>query len=58
MWDRLKRLLARGKTILLTSHFMEEAERLCTRLVVMDHGRFVNGTRILIHLDSGSAIEF
>ena len=41
MWDRLKQLLARGKTILLTSHFMEEAERLCTRLVVMDHGRFI-----------------
>ena len=41
MWDRLKQLLARGKTILLTSHFMEEAERLCTRLVVMDRGRFI-----------------
>jgi lipooligosaccharide transport system ATP-binding protein len=41
MWDRLKQLLARGKTILLTSHFMEEAERLCTRIVVMDHGRFI-----------------
>ena len=41
MWDRLKQLLARGKTILLTSHFMEEAERLCTRIVVMDRGRFI-----------------
>ena len=41
MWDRLKQLLARGKTILLTSHFMEEAERLCSRLVVMDRGRFI-----------------
>ena len=41
MWDRLKQLLARGKTILLTSHFMEEAERLCARLVVMDRGRFI-----------------
>jgi lipooligosaccharide transport system ATP-binding protein len=41
MWDRLKQLLARGKTILLTSHFMEEAERLCTRLVVMDRGHFI-----------------
>jgi lipooligosaccharide transport system ATP-binding protein len=41
MWDRLKQLLARAKTILLTSHFMEEAERLCTRLVVMDRGRFI-----------------
>jgi lipooligosaccharide transport system ATP-binding protein len=41
MWDRLKQLLARGKTILLTSHFMEEAERLCSRLVVMDRGHFI-----------------
>ncbi|HWS73915.1 MAG TPA: ATP-binding cassette domain-containing protein [Quisquiliibacterium sp.] len=41
VWDRLKRLLARGKTIVLTTHFMEEAERLCDRLVVVDHGRLV-----------------
>src|SRR5690606_12199888 len=32
IWDRLKRLVSRGKTILLTTHFMEEAERLCDRL--------------------------
>ena len=38
IWERLRRLLAQGKTILLTTHFMEEAERLCTRLVIMDHG--------------------
>jgi len=41
IWERLKQLLARGKTILLTTHFMEEAERLCSRLVVMDRGRFI-----------------
>jgi lipooligosaccharide transport system ATP-binding protein len=43
IWERLKQLLARGKTILLTTHFMEEAERLCSRLVVMDRGRFIAG---------------
>ncbi len=39
IWDRLKQLLARGKTIVLTSHFMDEAQRLCNRLLVVDHGR-------------------
>jgi lipooligosaccharide transport system ATP-binding protein len=41
IWERLKRLLAEGKTILLTTHFMDEAERLCHRLAVMDHGRLI-----------------
>ncbi|WP_422648348.1 nodulation factor ABC transporter ATP-binding protein NodI [Cupriavidus sp. H18C1] len=39
IWDRLKSLLAAGKTILLTTHFMEEAERLCNYLCVIDGGR-------------------
>ncbi len=41
IWDRLKRLVSRGKTILLTTHFMEEAERLCDRLAIMDAGRII-----------------
>jgi lipooligosaccharide transport system ATP-binding protein len=39
MWERLKLLLQQGKSILLTTHFMDEAERLCDRLLVLDHGR-------------------
>ncbi len=39
MWERLQLLLQQGKSILLTTHFMDEAERLCDRLLVMDHGR-------------------
>ncbi len=39
MWERLQLLLQQGKSILLTTHFMDEAERLCTRLLVLDHGR-------------------
>jgi lipooligosaccharide transport system ATP-binding protein len=41
IWERLKRLVAQGKTILLTTHFMDEAERLCGRLAVMDRGRII-----------------
>lgn len=41
IWERLKTLLAAGKTILLTTHFMDEAERLCDRLAVIDHGRLI-----------------
>ena len=42
IWDRMKQLLAKGKTILLTTHFMDEAERLCTRLSIMDDGRIIS----------------
>jgi lipooligosaccharide transport system ATP-binding protein len=39
IWDRLKELTRRGVTILITTHFMDEAERLCTHLAVMDNGQ-------------------
>jgi lipooligosaccharide transport system ATP-binding protein len=41
IWERMRRLTAQGKTLLLTTHFMEEAERLCQRLAIMDHGRII-----------------
>ncbi len=41
MWDLVRGIRERGKTIFLTTHFMEEAERLCDRVAIIDHGRIV-----------------
>jgi lipooligosaccharide transport system ATP-binding protein len=41
IWDRLKTLMGQGKTIFLTTHFMDEAERLCDRLAVLDGGKII-----------------
>ncbi len=41
LWEKLAELKKNGLTILLTTHYMEEAERLCDRLVIVDHGRIL-----------------
>ncbi len=41
LWDLIERVRAAGATVLLTTHYMEEAERLCDRVAIVDHGRIV-----------------
>ena len=48
LWGVIRRMQGEGRTILMTTHYMEEAEALCDRLAIMDHGRI---------LDSGTADE-
>jgi len=40
-WDLVRQVRDRGKTVFLTTHYMEEAERLCDRVLIMDHGKIV-----------------
>jgi ABC-2 type transport system ATP-binding protein len=41
IWDLVRDVRAKGKTVLLTTHFMEEAEKLCDRVAILDHGKVV-----------------
>ena len=41
IWDLVRQVRSRGKTVFLTTHFMEEAEQLCDRVAILDHGRIV-----------------
>ncbi len=61
LWDVVRDLKRAGKTVLLTTHYMEEAEQLCDRVAVMDHGRIIEmdspGGLINKHFQE-TAIEF
>ena len=67
LWDLITSLKGRGKTVLITTHYLEEAECLCDRVLILDHGQIIalgspkeliskqsEGTPIEIHLGSGS----
>ena len=70
IWDLVRDVRLRGKTVLLTTHFMEEAERLCDRVAILDHGRIVAldtpaalihslkaEERVIFNLDGGLSTE-
>jgi ABC-2 type transport system ATP-binding protein len=50
LWETLRELHARGLTVLLTTHYMEEADRLCQRLAIVDHGK-------ILTLDTPAALK-
>jgi ABC-2 type transport system ATP-binding protein len=61
LWDILRAFKARGRTVLLTTHYMDEAERLCDRVAVVDHGKVIAlGTpaELIARLGGEHLIEF
>jgi ABC-2 type transport system ATP-binding protein len=61
LWERVSALKAAGRTVLLTTHYMEEAERLCDRVAIVDHGRIIaQGTpaELIAGLRAPHIIEF
>ncbi|CAG0972141.1 Linearmycin resistance ATP-binding protein LnrL [Burkholderiales bacterium] len=60
IFENLETLKAQGKALIYTTHYMEEAERLCDRILVMDHGRIIandNLAGLLRHLPASKALE-
>jgi ABC-2 type transport system ATP-binding protein len=61
LWDLISRLKREGRTVILTTHYMEEAERLCDRVGIIDHGRIIAlGTpaELVGRLGAGHVVEF
>ena len=60
LWDVIVALRAAGKTIVLTTHYMEEAEALCDRIAIMDHGRLIavdTPLRLIQSLDQAASVR-
>jgi ABC-2 type transport system ATP-binding protein len=61
LWDLVDRLKQAGRTIILTTHYMEEAERLCDRVAIMDHGRVIaqgSTPQLVASLGAEHIVEF
>ncbi len=61
LWTLIQKIKARGKTVILTTHYMEEAEVLCDRIAIMDHAKIIaldTPMGLMEKSDIGSTIEF
>ena len=59
MWDFLRNINCEGRSIILTTHYLEEAERLCRNIAIIDHGRIVENTTmksLLAKLDTETVV--
>ena len=61
LWGQITKFREEGGTILLTTHYMDEAERLCDRVAVVDRGRIIavgTPTELIASLDAANVVEF